>query len=1371
MKRILGLDLGTTSIGWALVNEAVNSGEESSIVKIGVRVNPLTVDEKNDFEKGKTITTNADRTLKRGMRRNNQRFKQRRKNLVACLIRNGFITTETLLSECGNRTLFETHRLRAKAAKEEITLQEFARVLLMINKKRGYKSNRKANSAEDGQAFDGLSVAKVLYENNMTPGQYSLQLLNEGKKYTPEFYKSDLQDELTRILSKQQEYYPELLTAEFLASIEGKEKGAVKNRFKAKGILSSDIKGKDRKIQSLKIRTEALAARIEIEDLAYVVEQLSGLINNSSKLLGSISDRSKELYFGKMTIGEYLMRRLDANPNFSIKNHTFFRKDYIDEYETIWATQSKFHPELTQDLRKRLFKIIFFQRPLKSQKGLVGLCELEHKEIEINDNGNTTRKVIGPKVCPKSSPIYQEFRIWQRLNDIEITDKVEGDKTKLTLEQKHTLAEELYVKEKLSKSEILKILYGKDKSKDMNFNDIPGNSTSAQLFKAYEQIMEMSGHEQKFDKLSGRQTVDFVRAVFNGLGFNTSVLEFDSNLRGKELEKSPLYRIWHLLYSYEGDNSSTGTEGLVRKIMELYQFDNEDYAKEIAKINFKPEYGSLSAKALVRILPYMKEGMQYSDACAAAGYKHSANSLTKEEIKNRELAERIELLPKNSLRNPVVEKILNQMINVVNSVITTYGKVDEIRVEMARDLKKTAKEREETTQSINQAKQAHDNIEEIIKRDFGFAHVSRNDILRYKLYMELKDNGFHTLYSGKYIPYDQLFSNSFDIEHIIPKAKLYDDSYANKTLEARDVNLAKRNKTAFDFVKESYPERLEEYKSIIEDLFKRKVIRKNKRKYLLMTEEEIPSDFLNRDLNDTRYIARKAIEILSQVVRVVTPTIGSITDRLREDWQLIDIMKELNLPKYESAGLVSVYSDHNGKPIKKINDWTKRNDHRHHAMDALTIAFTKPAFIQYLNNQKARSDKSSSIYAIERTEMERRPDNGKIVFKAPMKDFRQEAKNQLEAVLVSIKSKTKVTTQNKNKPKKKNQADRPTVQTTLTPRGSLHNETVYGSRKQYRLKAEKVGAVFNEEKISHVAKKAFREALLERLMKFDGDPKKAFTGKNSLEKSPIWLDTNQTCHVPEKVDVLYIETIYTVRKPITKDLKIEKVLDAGIRRVLEERLRANGGDAAKAFANLDENPIWLNKEKGIAVKSVTINAGLKDPEPIRTKKDKDGKQILDENGTPIPSDYVQTAGNHHIAIFEDEKGKLQEHVVSFYEATARRIQGLPVIDKEFNKELGWKFLFTLKQNEMFVFPSEDFNPKEFDLINPDNYEIISKHLYRVQKLTSKDYFFRHHHETNVENNNALKDNTWLRITNIEKLHDIVKVRVNNIGLIVSIGEF
>ena len=94
MKKILGLDLGTSSIGWALVNEAENSDEVSSIIKLGVRVNPLTVDEMQNFEKGKSITTNADRTLKRSMRRNLQRYKLRRDALIELLKKVGFITVK-----------------------------------------------------------------------------------------------------------------------------------------------------------------------------------------------------------------------------------------------------------------------------------------------------------------------------------------------------------------------------------------------------------------------------------------------------------------------------------------------------------------------------------------------------------------------------------------------------------------------------------------------------------------------------------------------------------------------------------------------------------------------------------------------------------------------------------------------------------------------------------------------------------------------------------------------------------------------------------------------------------------------------------------------------------------------------------------------------------------------------------------------------------------------------------------------------------------------------------------------------------------------------------------------------------------------------
>ena len=92
----------------------------------------------------------------------------------------------------------------------------------------------------------------------------------------------------------------------------------------------------------------------------------------------------------------------------------------------------------------------------------------------------------------------------------------------------------------------------------------------------------------------------------------------------------------------------------------------------------------------------------------------------------------------------------------------------------------------------------------ILEKEFALSYISRNDIIKYKLYEELKPNGFKTLYSDTYIPKDKLFSKDFDIEHIIPKARLFDDSFSNKTLEARDIILPKANKTAFDFVKEKY---------------------------------------------------------------------------------------------------------------------------------------------------------------------------------------------------------------------------------------------------------------------------------------------------------------------------------------------------------------------------------------------------------------------------------------------------------------------------------------------------------------------------------------------------------------------------------------
>ena len=1432
MRKILGLDLGTNSIGWAVVNEAETAEEKSSIVKLGVRVNPLTVDELTNFEKGKSITTNADRTLKRSMRRNLQRYKLRRENLIEILKENGFIDDEALLSENGNKTTFETYRLRAKAAKEEISLTEFARVLLMINKKRGYKSSRKAKSTDEGQLIDGMEIAKRLYEENITPGQLSLNLLKQGKKYLPDFYRSDLQAEFDKVWCFQSAFYPELLTESLRHELQGKNAkqtwAICENPFKLVGVNRS-AKGRDLKIENCQWRSDALSRQMDLEKLVVVLQEINSQINNASGYLGNISDRSKELYFNHQTVGQYLMAQLDADPNYSLKNQVFYRQDYLNEFETIWETQAKFHKELTEELKKEIRDVvIFYQRPLKSQKGLISFCEFESRQIEVEIDGKKKLKTIGSRVCPKSSPLFQEFKIWQKLNDVEIS--IPGmRKRRLLMEEKQLLFDELNYKEKLTKADVAKLLFKNYRDVNLNFKELDGNHTQAELFKAYQTIAELSGHEiNGWAKKSSGEVVEDLKAIFATLGIDNSILTFDSSLDGQAIERQHMYKLWHLLYSFEGDKSNLGNEKLIEKLHGTFGFAKE-YGTILANIIFQPDYGSLSAKAIRKILPHLKDGLDYSTACEYAGYNHSKRSLTKEEIKNKILKDKLALLPRNSLRNPVVEKILNQMINVVNSIIDTYGRPDEIRIELARELKKSAKERDEMTKSINETNRLHEEYVKILQKEFGLSHVSRNDIIRYKLYKELESNGYKTLYTNTYIPKEKLFSKEFDIEHIIPQAKLFDDSFSNKTIEARQANIDKSNATAYDFVVTKYGEDFAkgEYTNRIDKLLSDKIISKTKHDKLLIKEADIPSGFINRDLRDSQYIAKKAREILEEIVHFVVPTTGSVTDRLREDWQLVDVMQELNWDKYNKLGLTEIIETRDGQRIRHIKDWTKRNDHRHHAMDALTIAFTKHSFIQYLNNLNARvqkgvdewfdldmveladlskEERSSVMYGIEKKELYR-DSHGKLRFRPPMPldEFRAEAKCQLDNILVSIKAKNKVVTRNVNKAKNKvsssivsKEGEKRTIQgqVTKTPRGQLHLETVYGSSEQYVTKLEKINASFDEEKIKTVAKQCYREALMNRLNQFGGDAKKAFTGKNSLDKNPIWINDQHSEMVPEKVKTVGFETIYTIRKEITPELKIEKVIDTHVRQILQARLNEYGGDAKKAFSNLDENPIWLNKEKGITIKRVTIT-GISNAVALHDKRDKDGDPILDENGNKQPVDFVNTGNNHHVAIYRkpkldkdgqeivDENGNIQyeldEKIVSFYEATSRALQGLPVIDKSYKREDGWQFLFTMKQNEYFVFPRYDadgkilFNPKDYDeewFKNPDNYAIISPNLFRVQKFTYKNYVFRHHLETTINlSSYALRGTTWTDFRSSKGLDCIVKVRVNHIGQIVSVGEY
>ncbi|MDE6264796.1 MAG: type II CRISPR RNA-guided endonuclease Cas9 [Paramuribaculum sp.] len=1293
MKQILGLDLGHTSIGWGVVIENEEPSETSSILGAGVRRVPLSVDETKEFTEGKSITTNAGRRQKRSARLNKHRYKLRRHSLKDLLLESGFINENTVFAETGSGSTFSAIALRAKAATQEISLEELGKVLMMLNKKRGYKSNRKMTEDVGNGNIDTLEIATMLKSRNITPGEYSLELYENGKKSVPDFYKSDLIEELKRICVTQHRFNP-LIPENIIDSVKGKNESQtwaiLASALNLKGVKRVSSRGLDKRIEECRWRVTALTSPIGLEQFATIVSKLNAAASSASGLLSEMSERSKELLLNSETIGQYKFRLLSDNPHHSFKNVSFYRQDYIAEFNTIWETQAKFHPELTDEIKEKIKEtIIFYQRPLKSQKSKVAYCELGSGTIMTDKDGKKRLVNAGPKVAPKSSPYFQQFRIWQTLNNLKIDDKP------LTLEEKQLLACNLEFCDKMSGKDIMALLAVKGKNHTLNIKEIEGNHTSAAILHACEKIAEITGHS-----LDGISTYPSLRAkavaeILEVLGINKDILFFNPLLSGEDAEMQPAYRLWHLLYSAEADDSRSGNEKLKKTLCRLFNF-NDETVLPLSSLTFPSDYASISVRAIKKLLPYLMKGQMYSEACQSAGLNHSKRSLTSQEIGTKVYADHIENLKKNSLRSPVVEKILNQMINVVNALVAQYGHFDEIRVEMARELKKSAKERENMTKSINDREKDNSRISEILKAaPFNIAHPTRNDIIRYRLYEELEMNRHHTLYSDIYIRKEELFTNKFNVEHIIPKSLLFDDSFANKTLESAQANLSKGNMTAYDYVLDTYGEvGIERYTATIDELVKNGALSPAKAKKLKCTADKISSDFLNRDLALTQYISKKAIEMLEEISPKVTATTGAVTDKLRQDWGLIDIMKELNWDKYDRLGLTSSYTDHNGNTVKQINDWTKRNDNRHHAMDAITIAFTRPEYINYLNNLNARSDKSGIIYSIQQKFMHR-DKNGNLRFTPPMPadKLRTEVKEKLNSVLISTKAKNKVVTTN-TATTKSSAGERKSKY--LTPRTQLHNETVYSRSYYYKTSEVKVDGNMNAEMINKVAVKAYREALENRLMQFNGDAKKAFTGKNSLKKTPLFIDEAHTQQVPEKVKIVELEPRHTVRVAVSENLNIEKVIDKRVKKILEERIAIYGGNKKEAFANLDTNPIYLNKEKGIVIKKVRINAGVKNVVALHDAHNHLGNKLLNPDGLPIPADFVATSGNHHVALFITPEGKIEEVIVSYFEAVARAIASpaLPVIDRNFKSEEGWQFLMTLKKNEYIVFPGYETSDSE-----------------------------------------------------------------------------
>jgi CRISPR-associated endonuclease Csn1 len=1136
------------------------------------------------------------------------------------------------------------------------------------------------------------------------------------------------------------------------------------------------------KIELWALRDKAVFSHITLKELGRLLLWLNqkrgykssrsdaNLGKKDTEYVAAVKSRHEKIKELNCTIGQYFYQKLSNDPFFKVKENIFPREAYVEEFDTICNTQKQFYPEtLTEEFISKLRdEIIYYQRPLKSQKGLVSVCEFEGFR-RIGKDGK--EYFVGPKVAPKSSPIYQLSKMWENINNIKVGSRSGGD-IEITPEQKQAIFRHLDNNEKLTATDLLKILQLDKKNCYVNKQiekGLIGNITKHAIRQCFGDSSQYN-HLLRLDlKIVESDKKGYLIDKKTGEVLNEKINQYiDANI-----EYEPLCQLWHTIYSiqdkYECSNALQTKFGIEPTI-----------ANKLADVDFsKYAFGNKSAKAIRKTLPYLMEGDKYSEAMSYAGYEHS-DYLTKDENLKRKLLEKLKPIAKNSLRQPIVEKILNQMVNVVNAIIEKYGKPDEIRVELARELKQSKEERNEAEKRNTQRDRENKNIA-LSLEEYGL-RATRNNIVKWRLYQEINNEekklNAVCVYCGQPISLtDAIRGNDVDIEHIIPKSKLFDDSQSNKTLAHRHCNKNKNDMTAYDFMKSKPIEVFEAYIERVNSLYANYVINKTKRDKLLMSEDKIPDNFIDRQLRESQYIARKAREILQTICYNVWATSGTITAELRHLWGWDEITMNLQFEKYKQLGLTEMVeweSDHGKTKHQKevISGWTKRDDHRHHAIDALTIACTKQGYIQRFNTLNAEKTREDMWAAIEECSIpfkEKRSLLEKyIISEQPIAvAMVQEA---VANILISFKSGKKVAVVGKRKEGKR--GNKKVVQTgIIIPRGSLSEESVYG---KIQTIDEKKPLKYIFENPQLILKPFIKQLVEERIEAHKGDIKKALA---SLKKTPIYLDK-------EKEVVLEYASCYKTEYVIKYSVdinfnKIDKVIDNKIKDILQQRLDKFGGKAKEAFKDVqlsDKSIIKWYEDEGLKrpIKSVRCFTGLSAVVPV--KKDEAGKDI----------GFVKPGNNHHIAIYTDNYGNKFEHVCTFWHAVERKKYGIPVIIKESSEvwdkiqmqpdgtypesfleklpDVQWKLGLSMQQNEMFVLgmTSEDIQMA----IETNDYKIISDKLYRVQKLAEKNYMFRHHLETQlIDDSNSQMSKRYLSVRSLGSLFGLnpYKLKIDRLG--------
>ncbi len=1321
-KKILGLDLGTNSVGWALIDK-----DESKILGMGSRIIPMGTD-KLDYEKGVGITKNAERRTARTIRKMNKRYKQRRNKLLYILNELGMLPAqfqfkseipaakkiaelELLPIEKGTMQLdsLQHYQLRVRALTEKIELKELGKILYQFNQLRGYAGGNAEDDNKKNKKDDNEEEA--------------------GKKKNYEVITQKVN--ILKIEKSERTYKAK----------GGKNKGQELPLYEVTFLLDDEEKEGSTLLQTLEAgKEEELEIRIKQTKAGEnIVLALPQKTNWKKQMEATEETLLKE----KLTVGQLLLKDLTNNKWVKVRNRVILRNRYKQEFDIIWEEQAKHYPILNncpkekldaiawylfpgkgtlenskqEQLRKEAIEkglkhiikeqVIYYQRPLKPQTELISNCQFEK----------------GEKVVPVTHPQFQQFRCWKQINQLYITSKEEvfNEKKKknqfkyqnryLTNEQKSDILLKLQNQKQLGFSEVAKIIGLKnDKTEYLN-----GLNVKA--------------------KLKGCDTEISIKKVIKDIAGQEAAAAF------VEKDKDLITKLWDALYNNTGNEYDIESPKVSSVSLLLQDVTDKHAADKIAlklaqTITLPRKYASLSLKAIDNIMPLMQlnptnlsetittnynnivhtlntgelidgiepymidyvrdnqhilvtGGMMEAFAISLVYGKHTAKH-DKPVIKNYH---DIKYNPNRNLRNPVVEQLTNETLQVIKALWKQY-KLNpdelEIRVELSRDLKNSAAEREKIYKAQLNNQKNNNRIKEILAEHPSIA-ITEENILKYKLYEQQK---FLSPYSGE--PLELAEFDNYEIDHIIPKSRLFDDSISNKVLVEGYLNKEKDNRTAWEYITHQVSKhKILSVQSFINHVNEHFYGRKKKNLLL----EKIPLDMVKRQIKETQYISVAVKNELAKIVDAenIKTSTGEITSFLRSKWGLKELLMRLTEQRFkqmelwdESVKWVNKYYDkEKEKHIYEIKSWSKRYDHRHHAIDALTVALTEQRHIQRLNdlNKELQNwieahkdeiklevpDDETALEAFfnldedKRREVQKKIDGFRKIDK-PLEGLIKQAETLLEAMVVSHKPKDNLVVQFNEKSKRKE----------LKIRAALHEATFYG--------------------------------------------------KHNGQDTKTMDISNLTAKDIEKI-------VDRKRKPGDKDSLKEEIEKH--KKQYDSVKEAFTGEGLKAF---NENRL-ANKKHPVYKVKVYYN----------TKEVKESSlQRLYENNDKLS---VKTGGNYLFLVMEKTNKKTEKKervfdIVSLYDAAEIAKTELKNGNADFKRKIhqdytsinnAEKVLFSLQQNELVYLPENADDPilnltaSEFSdwITVPLNKAKFAKRVYKVVKFTGKDCFFIPHNYANT----------------------------------------